>query len=389
MRARLNEFTEAFLQMTFQQQPQHLRQTTDRIDIAIDQTFIASPSQTGYKRKSLVERAAHESGLHPRWMQRRVVDIFAGWHAETGPAVESGHLSVTPTTGPADWERGLTRSWGWSANIAVRVDSTHPDEVRFPRLAVSATLSLPNVGVADEAVSLMRSALNTGLEAGIVDTDARYFASTPVEPLHRPTFDLGFTPPIDYRRDRLGVQGGRVGSEFIEGKAYCPGLPQELKDASKDFLNDRIDEATFRARIQDRVPFELDTTSSPDGSRQVTLVCRVNHDQTVAPSLCAQRPVTIFPEDALRLRQAFTYQSAKWESFHRHARRCAEALNGGLSTLGREDVGSPSRRRVRGFAAGQVFVTVLLTNYNLRQVDAFLLKSRTPDRQGQRDRIWS
>jgi hypothetical protein len=373
MRVRLNEFTEAFLQMTFRQQPPQLRQATDRIDIAIGQTFIASPTRTGYTRRSLARKAAYEAGLDPRSMQRRVGDIFAGWHA-VGYPVKYGHESVAPITGPADRERGLTRSWGWTANIAVRVDSTHPDEVRFPRLAVSATLSLPNIGVADEAVSLMRSALNTGLRAGIVDVEPGYFASTLVERLHKPTFDLGFTPSTDYRQDRLGVQGGTAGAEFIEGKAYCPGMPQELKDASKDFVNNRIDKATLRARIQNRVPFELDATSSPDGSGQVTMVCRIDHDQTVTPSLCTQRSVTISPEDTVRLRQAFTYQSAKWETFHRHARHCVEALNASLRIPGREYVASASRRRVRGFAAGQVFLTMLLTNYNLRQIDAFLLK---------------
>jgi hypothetical protein len=388
MRARLNEFTDAFLQMTFQQQPQHLRQATARIDIAIGQTFIASPARTGYTARSLARPADCEARLDPQSVQRRVVDIFAGGHAETGHPVNYGHESVAPTTRPADRERGLTRSWGWSANIAVRVDSTHPEEVRFPPLAVSATLSLPTIGVADEAVSLMRSALNTGLRAGIVDVEPGYFASTLVERLHKPTVALGFTPSTDYRRDRLGVQGGTAGAEFIEGKAYCPGMPQELKDASKDFVNDRIDKATLRARIQDRVPFVLETSLSPDGSGQVTMVCRVDHDQTVAPSLCTQRPVTISPEDAVRLRQGFTYKSSKWESFQRHARHCAEALNAGLSTPGWEDVASASRRRVRGFAAGQVVLTMLLTNYNLRQIDAFLINSRTPDRQGQRNRIW-
>ncbi|WP_022883720.1 hypothetical protein [Glaciibacter superstes] len=44
-------------------------------------------------------------------------------------------------------------AWGWEANIAVRVDSEAPGQSRFPAPAIAATLSLPNVGVAEEAVS--------------------------------------------------------------------------------------------------------------------------------------------------------------------------------------------------------------------------------------------
>lgn len=64
--------------------------------------------------------------------------------------------------------------------------------------------------------------------------------------------------------------------------------------------------------------------------------------------------------------------SQEWETFHRHARNSIESLNAGVKDTGREAIEEPSRRRVRGFAAAQVFVATLLTNYNLRRIADFL-----------------
>jgi hypothetical protein len=73
----------------------------------------------------------------------------------------------------------------------------------------------------------------------------------------------------------------------------------------------------------------------------------------------------------MRQAQAFPYRSKEWEEFHRHARNSIESLNGGVKDLGHEAIEEASRRRVRGFAAAQVFVTILLTNYNLRKIATF------------------
>ena len=79
--------------------------------------------------------------------------------------------------------------WGWEINIAVRVDSEAPGQRRFPGLAVAATMSLPNVRVAEEAVSLMRAAKSLGLEPGVGDADKQYWANSLTERLHDPAYN--------------------------------------------------------------------------------------------------------------------------------------------------------------------------------------------------------
>jgi hypothetical protein len=140
-------------------------------------------------------------------------------------------------------------------------------------LAVAATLSLPNVNVAEEAVALMRAAKATGLEPGIGDADKQYWANSLEERLHDPAFNEGFTASTDYRIDRLGIQGGDHGANFIEGAVYCPGTPKPLTNASVELHNGTIDSNTYRARIGARKAFELHVKEKPDAKGRTMLRC--------------------------------------------------------------------------------------------------------------------
>ena len=261
MKTRLDEFTNGFLQMAFMQQPLHLRHPTSRIDISVGHIFIESPTTTGFARKTLAAKVAAEAGAAPGALQRGPTDVFAGW-------------------GLRDWTKSDSGfAWGWTANIAVRVDSECPDLRRFPIIAIGATLSLPNVAIAQETVSLMHAALDTGLEPGIVDADEPYFATAQAELIHESTFNLGFTPATDYRVDQ--------------------------------------------------------------------------------------------PEESLGQRPAFNCQSPEWKMFHGQFER----FHAAVQNPGRESIGDSSRRAAHGFAAAQVFVTILLTNYNLRTIAAFRHKA--------------
>ncbi|MBC7594334.1 MAG: hypothetical protein H7288_10395 [Kineosporiaceae bacterium] len=82
--------------------------------------------------------------------------------------------------------------------------------------------------------------------------------------------------------------------------------------------------------------------------------------------------MTFTADDNLRQTQAFTYQSKEWEAFHTHARQSIESLHEGFKDPGTEQMELSGRRRVLGFAAAQLFITILLVNYNLRKTASFL-----------------
>ena len=100
----------------------------------------------------------------------------------------------------------------------------------------------------------------------------------------------------------------------------------------------------------------------------------------------------------VRVKQAFTFKTQEWDEFHDHARQSIESLHSGFKDDGKEIVASSGRRRVRGFAAGQILVTIMLINFNLRAIAKFLRDEveaeSEPDRVRadpiirRRDRVW-
>jgi len=407
MKARLDQFTNAFLHMTFMEQSRQLRRATKNIDISLDQTFIHPPNKKGFSRKSLPKRVKAEYGANPGAMKAGPVEVFAGLYPRKGsrPDIPRG---ATDTTGPEEARaKGYSDLvWGWMANIAVRVDSEKPSQRRFPKLAVGLTLSLPNIAVSEEAVALMQAALTTGLNPGLVDADKDYFAKAVTARLHEPTFNLGFTPSTDYRIDRLGVQETKRGAELIEGTYYCPGMPAALKDATKIFVHGddngyfKGDDETFYKRRGERRAFELKPKEKPDAKGRVPMMCPALGDSPTVTCplrelskkaidkerpgvenddlpdfmdrICKQHSVSFDQNDGLRQRQAFPYKSKEWDEFHKHARNSIESLNDQVKDGGTEQLELSTRRRVRGFAAAGVFVAILLTNYNLRTIAAFI-----------------
>lgn len=96
--------------------------------------------------------------------------------------------------------------------------------------------------------------------------------------------------------------------------------------------------------------------------------------------------------------QAFDYGSQEWEDFHEHARNTVESENNQLKAAGDEDIETAGRRRVRGFSAAQVMVTLLLVNHNIRKIAAFIDERRKqraknaprePAPLRRRDRVWA
>ena len=100
----------------------------------------------------------------------------------------------------------------------------------------------------------------------------------------------------------------------------------------------------------------------------------------------------------VRVKQALTFESQEWDEFHDHTRQSIESLHSGCKDDEKEVVASSGHRKVRGFAAGQILVTIVLINFNLRTIAKFLSDEveaeSEPDRVRadpivrRRDRVW-
>lgn len=113
--------------------------------------------------------------------------------------------------------------------------------------------------------------------------------------------------------------------------------------------------------------------------------------------ICTQHSVAVDLTEKNAPQQAFDYGTEEWDEFHGHARNTIESRNQQLKASGDEDIETGGRRRVRGLAAAQMIVTILLVNFNLRKIAAFLNdqardEARTtpkPRTARRRDRVWA
>lgn len=415
-KARLDEFTRCFIVMTFHAQPRHIRRISSRLDISFDQTFVNTPTKKGYSNKTLAARVAKEKQVGEQGLLTPgPVDAYAGWHVKAGARTDNAKGQADQTT--PDSKNRTNYSWGWMGNLATRTDAEAPGQSRFPSLIVAATLSLPNVAVAEEALSLMRAAKTIGLAPGVADADKQYWANSLQERLHDPAFAIGFTPSTDYRVDRLGRQKGnddttgKHGAFFIEGGVYCPGTPAALQNATKDSVSGLIDADTYRARIKERKAFQLYQKERPNVVGRTMLRCPAlgpsptvtcplrELAKTATPkarpgvhpddvpdfpdSICSKHSAAFNVSDFRRQAQAFQFGSPEWEEFHSHARNTIESINQQLKSGGTEDIESSNRRRVRGMGAAQIILTMLITNFNIRKIAAFLSDKMKADAKAQ------
>lgn len=337
-----------------------------------------------------------------------------------GERVDNQKSDIDQTApGRGEW---ADYDWGWVANLAVRVDSEQPGSKRFPSLVVAASLSIPNMEVAEEAALLLESAATLGLAPGIADADKQYWANAKPFRLLQPALKTGFTPSTDYRSDRVGIKGGQHGALFVEGDVYCPSTPKPLLNAIPDRLGDVIDVRTHRARIEERKAFQLhvkEKAKTPDGKVMLrcpalgpspTVTCPLREmmlsaakkarpevepetlEEEFLDTICKKHSAAFDLTEMQAPQQAFDYGTEEWETFHDHARNTVESENQQLKASGDEDIETAGRRKVRGITAAQIIV-----NHNLRKIAAFLSdqeieRARTTPRVitlRRRDRVWA
>ena len=206
---------------------------------------------------------------------------------------------------------------------------------------------------------------------------------------------------FDYKVDQLGIQGSYAGMLQIEGAWYCPAIPKVLIEATIDFRNGTIDDATYRARMEERWKFLVVSKAGPDSEGHVRLRCPASNPAPVArcdlkpasigpktqgrvripvtaavkahpPTICSQQSVTVPPEAGAKLAQPLLYGSEEWRAAYATRRSTNEGMNGFLKDGARGALGDPQRRRIRGVAAQSVFVALLLCAANLRKIESFL-----------------
>ena len=368
--------------MTFQMQPKYIRDRQPLMDVGADQTPLSAPSKKG--------RSARDPDTRREMKDKDLLEPDADWY----PMKSETHFDETGKP-KKDWV------WGWAANTVIRVnhDATAPADI--PLIAVGFSLSQPGAKhLPADTVRIHRLIRDRGHQPGRCTTDLGYFSQLSFNSLGLPMKLLGFMPLTTYKTTQMGTKGGKKGALYNEGLFLCPGVPKTLANATLDAVNHKIDEATCRKRIGERLHFQLRDKERPGANGSTPKMCPAlgpsetvecelrplhpkaprNKDRshTVLPKdfvpdkICTQSSVTFKSTDNSDKTQDMPYGTEEHAITYTRDRNTNEGFHAFMRETGYEAISNSSRRRIRGLAAQQFITTLLFVSANIRKIAAFL-----------------
>ncbi|MEU3280283.1 hypothetical protein [Streptomyces antibioticus] len=300
-------------------------------------------------------------------------------------------------------ERIKKSLFGYDASLVIARDpsrngvplpdgSADPDVV--PALVIAFSVDKPSHRPGHVAVEALQQ-IDDSLPRGYLAGDRAYNDQKP-ENFQLPIRAMGYEPVYDYAKDQLGVQAGFAGAELVEGNWYCPSMPHELKEATKDLVNERIDKQTWINRIRARAAYVFMPKQRPDAEGHRRLMCPAEANRTQcplkaytlgrgiqlplvdpapspagSPPCCSQKTVTVPPEAGANLWQPLQYGSEAWQRVYFRLRNSVEGINGYAKDPLYERLEDPGTRRIRGIAAQTLLLAFQLAHANRRKLRAW------------------
>ncbi|WP_340377642.1 hypothetical protein U5640_22905 [Streptomyces sp. SS7] len=300
-------------------------------------------------------------------------------------------------------ERIKKSLFGYDASLVIARDpsrngvplpdgSADPDVV--PALVIAFSVDKPSHRPGHVAVEALQQ-IDDSLPRGYLAGDRAYNDQKP-ENFQLPIRAMGYEPVYDYAKDQLGVQAGFAGAELVEGNWYCPSMPQELKEATKDLINERIDKQTWINRIRARAAYVFMPKQRPDAEGHRRLMCPAEANWTQcplkaytlgrgihlplvdpapspagSPPCCSQKTVTVPPEAGAGLWQPLQYGSEAWQRVYFRLRNSVEGINGYAKDPLYERLEDAGTRRIRGIAAQTLLLAFQLAHANRRKLRAW------------------
>jgi hypothetical protein len=335
---------------------------------------------------------------------RVAIEPDAGWYLRTGSHGET-----------SDHKKAKKAVFGWDATIVVRCGNDPAGLEGFPLMAAGIGLTRPGTDLIHTARRVFESIVERGYPTGRATGDRGYLAAADENDFQIPLSRLGYQHYSDYKKDQLGKRDGYAGSIQVEGAFYCPSMPEKLIRATVDLRAGRIDQKTWRQLIKERRLYMLRPKEKPDSKGRVPMVCPARGpgatlscpiadactgrtpppDDNKMPVLnppdepdeiCTHKVSVSFPIEAgAKFRQAAQFGSDEWAAAYQHDRSAIEGSNGYMKDGARESIETASRRRLRGYAAQYLLITILVVTANLRRLQKFRDEMLEHDTDEQRE----
>ncbi|MET8827675.1 hypothetical protein ABZX40_17210 [Streptomyces sp. NPDC004610] len=283
-------------------------------------------------------------------------------------------------------DRIKKRLYGYDASLVIARD---PDPDVVPALVIAFSVDKPSHRPGHVAVEALQQ-IDDSLPRGYLAGDRAYNDQKP-QNFQLPIRAMGHEPVYDYAKDQLGVQAGFAGAQLVEGNWYCPSMPDELKDATKDLIAEKIDKQTWINRIRARVAYLFMPKQRPDAEGHRRVVCSAQAGRAQcplkhtlgrgihlplidpapspagSPPCCSQKTVTVPPESGANLWQPLQYGSEAWQRVYFRLRNSVEGINGYAKDPLYERLEDAGTRRI---AAQTLLLAFQLAHANHRKLTA-------------------
>ncbi|WP_406171497.1 hypothetical protein [Streptomyces sp. NBC_00996] len=349
-------------------------------------------------------------------------DPDAGWYVREGdhrdpdaPVSDSMRPSPPPVkkgkakTSLVKKKASLKKKYlfGYDAHLIVTRDAEHDDVVLLddgtpnpdvlPVLVLGVALDKPGHRPAYNGVKILNRMQERGYQPGYLAGDRAYNNSEPDE-WQLPIRAMGYKPVYDYRGDQLGKQAETDGAILVEGRWYCPSMPEPLINATIDLHAERIDQETWIRLIAARRGYRIMPKENADADGYQRMMCPAEAGKAQCPikphtlgrgvqppplvdpepspagplKVCRQRTITVSPETGAKHWQALEYGGPEWQKIYFRLRNSVEGHNGYAKNPLAEGIEAAGSRRIRGIAARTILLAFQLAHANRRKIKKWL-----------------
>ncbi len=334
-------------------------------------------------------------------------DPNAGFYVRTGDHSDDGSATL---------RKGF---FAYDINLIVGACDWLGENQYLPALPLAMHLEAPGIDPSGAARYAMADLASTFHQPRFLAGDGLY-ANATAKSFHTPARSLGWKLVLPILDDNLGIQANSDGLVMVEGDWYCPSIPPVLINATKEFRAKTIDRAEYLRRIGAREPYLAHLKENNKSgtqrwgcpasgshpavmcalkprSEQVTFLGSIGRrrlkERIIAdpdtqtngiwPKPCRQEFVTIdlrpeneHTKDAAKFRQDLRFGTDDHTDTYNALRQSQEGFHGFAKDEAYEALGSPGKRRSRGYAAQFLFSAVLLAAAGIRKVRVFLEESK-------------
>ncbi|MFF2512246.1 hypothetical protein [Streptomyces sp. NPDC058086] len=193
------------------------------------------------------------------------------------------------------------------------------------------------------------------------------------------------------------VPGLVLGAILVEGRWYCPSMPEPLINATIDLHAERIDQETWVRLIGARRGYRVMPKENADADGYQRMMCPAEAGKAQCPlkphtlgrsirlplvnpepsptgplKVCRQRTITVSPESSAKHWQALEYGGPEWQKIYFRLRNSVRGCNGCAKNPLVEGIDAAGSRRIRGIAAQTTLLAFQLAQANRRKIKKWL-----------------